>query len=44
MYHTYHGLIWKEERNPKWSIDFVKKTGTVVDSLEKAIEELEKLK
>ncbi len=37
-------IIWREDRNPKWSIDFVKKTGVVVDSIEKAIEELQKLK
>lgn len=37
-------IIWKETRNPKWSIDFVRKTGIVVDSIEKAIDELVKLK
>jgi hypothetical protein len=37
-------IIWKEERNPKWSIEFVKKVGTVVSSIEEAIKELEKLK
>ena len=35
-------IIWKNEREPKWSIDFVKKAGIVVDSVEKAIEELKK--
>jgi len=36
-------IIWKDERMPKWSIEFVKKAGVVVKSVEKAIEELEKL-
>lgn len=29
-------IIWKNERNPKWSIEFVKKTGHVVSSIEEA--------
>ena len=37
-------IIWKEERNPKWSIEFVKKAGYIVDTVEKAKELLEKLK
>lgn len=37
-------VIWSENRNPKWSIDFVKKTGIVVTSPEKAVIELNKLK
>lgn len=37
-------IIWKEERLPKWSIEFVKKAGVVVDSVEKAKMELEKLR
>ncbi len=37
-------IIWKEDRNPKWSIDFVKKAGKVVSSIEEAIDELKKLK
>lgn len=37
-------IIWKEERNPKWSIEFVKKAGIVVSSIEEAIDELIKLK
>lgn len=37
-------IIWKEDRNPKWSIEFVKKAGKVVSSVEEAIVELKKLK
>lgn len=37
-------IIWKEDRNPKWSIEFVKKAGKVVSSVEEAIAELIKLK
>lgn len=37
-------IIWKESRNPKWSIEFVKKTGIVVSSIEEAVEELNKKK
>lgn len=33
-------IIWKDERNPKWSIDFVKKTGWVVNSVEEAKKKL----
>lgn len=36
-------IIWKNDREPKWSIEFVKKSGIVVDCVEKAIEELKKL-
>jgi len=36
-------IIWKDDRNPKWSIDFVKKTGIVVGSVEEAVNELKKL-
>lgn len=36
-------IIWKNERQPIWSIDFVKKAGIVVSSVGKAIEELNKL-
>lgn len=36
-------IIWKEERLPKWSIEFVKKAGKVVSSVEEAIKELQKL-
>lgn len=36
-------IIWKSDREPKWSIEFVKKVGIVVDSVEKAVEELKKL-
>ena len=35
-------IIWKDGR-PKWSIDFVKKTGVIVESIEEAMEELKKL-
>jgi hypothetical protein len=37
-------IIWKEEREPKWSIDFVKKTGHVVSSIKEAEEKLLSLK
>lgn len=37
-------IIWKDERLPIWSIEFIKKAGVVVNSVEKAIEELVKLK
>lgn len=36
-------IIWKEERQPKWSIEFVKKSGKVVNSVEEAKKELLKL-
>lgn len=29
-------IIWKEERNPKWSIEFIKKAGNVVKTVEEA--------
>lgn len=29
-------IIWSEDRKPKWSIEFVKKTGNVVSTLEEA--------
>ena len=35
-------IIWKEGRT-NWSIDFVRKTGIIVESIEKAIEELNKI-
>ncbi len=37
-------IIWKENRNPQWSIEFVKKAGIVVSTFEDAIIELEKLR
>jgi len=37
-------IIWKDERLPVWSIEFIKKAGVVVNSVGKAIEELLKLK
>lgn len=36
-------IIWEDDRNPKWSIEFVKKTGKVVGSIEEAVAELERL-
>ncbi|MFA5841367.1 MAG: hypothetical protein WC835_00160 [Candidatus Paceibacterota bacterium] len=33
-------IIWSENRNPKWSLDFVKKTGHVVLTVEEAKEKL----
>jgi len=36
-------IIWQKDRID-WSIDFVKKAGIVVETFEKAIEELKKLK
>jgi hypothetical protein len=37
-------ILWKNERQPKWSIEFVKKAGKVVNSVREAIIELLKLK
>lgn len=36
-------IIWRNDREPKWSIEFVKKAGIVVDTVEGAIKELKKL-
>lgn len=36
-------IIWKEARNPKWSIDFVKKTGCIVSTAEEAVEKLKEI-
>lgn len=36
-------IIWKDERLPKWSVEFVKKAGKVVSSVKEAIIELQKL-
>lgn len=36
-------IIWKKNRNPKWSIDFVKKTGYVVSSVPEAIKKLQEI-
>ena len=33
-------IIWPEARNPKWSIDFVRKAGHVVTTVEEAKEKL----
>jgi hypothetical protein len=37
-------IIWKDERLPRWSAPFVNKTGKVVNSVSRAIEELNKLR
>lgn len=37
-------IIWKEERLPRWSFDFVEKSGKVVHSVEEAMKELQKLR
>lgn len=36
-------IIWKEERQPKWSIGFVEKTGFVVSSVDEAVVKLKEL-
>ncbi len=36
-------IIWSEDRNPKWSIEFVKKVGHIVYSTEEALEKLKEL-
>jgi hypothetical protein len=36
-------IIWKEKRQPKWSLGFVAKAGIVVSSVEEAILELKKM-
>lgn len=33
-------IIWQENRNPKWSMDFVKKSGHVVSTFEEAKQKL----
>lgn len=33
-------MIWQEEREPKWSIEFVEKAGHLVETLEEAKEKL----
>jgi len=33
-------IVWNKNREPRWSIDFVKKTGTVVNSVHEALDEL----
>lgn len=35
-------IIWKDARNPKWSIEFIKKAGIVVNTVEEALEQLKK--
>lgn len=37
-------IIWREDRLPKWSIEFVKKTGHVVNSIEEALEKIKEFK
>ena len=36
-------IIWQENRKPKWSFDFVYKTGVVVDSFAAARKKLEEI-
>lgn len=36
-------IIWKEDRKPTWSLDFVKKTGWVVGSVGEAIKKLREI-
>jgi len=36
-------IIWKDSRNPKWSIEFVKKAGYIVSSVQEAREKLSTL-
>lgn len=36
-------IVWMDERLPKWSIDFVKKAGKVVNTIDEAINELQEL-
>ena len=36
-------IIWREDRLPKWSIDFVNKSGFVVSTVAEAIEKLQHL-
>lgn len=36
-------IIWKKDRKPIWSIDFVKKTGYVVSSVPAAIRKLKEI-
>jgi hypothetical protein len=36
-------IIWKKDRLPRWSIEFVKKTGIIVESAEEAIEKLKEI-
>ncbi len=33
-------IVWKDDRNPKWSIEFVKKAGHVVPTVQAAKEKL----
>lgn len=36
-------IIWKKDRNPKWSIEFIKKMGYVVNSVDLAKKKLKEL-
>lgn len=36
-------IVWREDRNPKWSIEFIRKAGFVVASVEEAINKLKEL-
>jgi hypothetical protein len=38
-----HSLIWKDARNPKRSIDFVRKAGVLVSTVDEAVDESKKL-
>jgi nucleoside 2-deoxyribosyltransferase len=36
-------IIWQDVRNPKWSIEFVKKTGVVVSSVDEVLRKLREI-
>jgi hypothetical protein len=36
-------IIWRKDREPKWSMEFVEKTGFIVSSVEEAIVKLKEL-
>ncbi len=36
-------IVWGKDRNPRWSIEFVKKTGYVVNSVQEALEKLKEI-
>lgn len=37
-------IVWREDRNPKWSIDFIKKMGHVVATTQEALDKLIQLR
>lgn len=37
-------IVWNKNREPRWSIDFVAKTGIIVNSYEEALERLKTFK